>query len=90
MSETDAEPCLHCGTETIQRADGEPYCSMDCIRSERRKQEQETIDCPYPDCDWYTTYRSNNGLSQAIAFRKSENHREEHRAELEDARGETA
>ncbi|WP_226041529.1 hypothetical protein [Natrinema sp. DC36] len=84
-SETELEPCRHCGTETTQRAEGIPYCSMDCIGARRRELEQETIECPYPDCDWSTNYSPDKGLSRAIAYHKAEQHREEHRSQLAEA-----
>lgn len=79
---TEPEPCRHCGTETTQRAEGIPYCSMDCIGSRRRELDRENIECPYPDCDWSTDYDPDNGLSRAIAYHDAEEHREEHRSEL--------
>ena len=79
---TEAKPCRHCGTETTQRAEGIPYCSMDCIGARRRELERETIECPYPDCDWSTDYDPENGLSRSIAYHDAEDHREEHRSQL--------
>lgn len=82
MTAKETEQCLHCGTETTQRADGKPYCSMDCVTARRREQEQESIVCPYPDCDWVTRYLPENGLSRSVSYREAEEHREEHRAEM--------
>lgn len=72
------EPCRNCGTPTTQRAEGIPYCSIDCIKARRLEQAKETIKCPYPRCDWETSYLPGNGLSKSIAYRKADEHREEH------------
>ena len=81
-NQIEPEPCRYCGTETTQRADGKPYCSMDCIGKRRMELEHETLECPYPDCDWSESYDPENGLSRAIAYTNAEEHREEHRAGL--------
>lgn len=78
-NEIEPEPCLHCGTETTQRAEGKPYCSMDCIGARRREKKKETIECPYPGCDWETDYLPDNGLSKAAAYHDAEEHRYEHK-----------
>ena len=81
--DTELKPCNYCGTETTQRADGIPYCTMDCINSRLRELEREHIECPYPDCDWSTDYDPENGLSRSIAYHDAEEHRQQHRSELE-------
>jgi hypothetical protein len=80
QSETvPAKPCRHCGTETTQRAEGIPYCSMDCIDARRREKRMETYRCPYPGCEWETTYDPEVRLSEAVADADArEHHRDEH------------
>lgn len=80
--QSEQKECLHCGTETTQRADGKPYCSMDCINSRRRERDNEALACPYPDCDWKVVYDPENGLSRAVAYHEAETHRQEHRESL--------
>lgn len=82
MSERDTEHCRHCGSETTQKADGIAYCSMDCIGRRRREKKKETIECPYPRCDWEEKYLPGNGLSRGVAYKKADEHREDHREEL--------
>lgn len=73
------EKCLHCGTPTAQKADGKPYCSMDCIDQRRRERDGEVLRCPYPGCDWKHVYDSSNGLSRSVAYHKADEHRDMHR-----------
>lgn len=74
----ESKECLNCGTETTQRVQGKPYCSMGCIGARRREKQKETIRCPYPGCDWVVRFLPGNGLSKGIAYRKAERHREDH------------
>lgn len=74
----ESDPCLHCGEETTQRAEGKPYCSMDCIGARRREKKKETIECAYPGCDWETSFLPGNGLSRTVAYREVEEHRNFH------------
>ncbi len=81
MSETETEPCRHCGTETSQRADGKPYCSMDCISARRREKNKETFYCPFPGCEWSHDYRPESTIAMIEFSRETEKHREEHLSE---------
>lgn len=72
------ERCRHCGTPTKQRAEGIPYCSMDCIGARRREKNKEHLRCPYPGCEWETDWLPDNGLSKGIAMKEAEEHRQEH------------
>jgi len=75
------KPCLHCGEPTSQRAEGVPYCSMDCIGAERRKRRVESYQCPYPGCEWEDDYLPGNGLSEAAFNHAVEQHHREHKGE---------
>ena len=76
--EIDPEPCLHCGTKTIQRVSGHPYCSMDCLNSRRREQSQRTYRCPYPECGWSTSYYPESALLKKEAYDEIDTHRNDH------------
>lgn len=78
MTEAELKPCRHCGNKTRQRAEGVPYCSMECIGGRRREQEREKIECPYPNCEWEREYLPGNGLSKAAAYKDAEDHRKYH------------
>jgi len=56
MSAVCSKPCRHCGEPTEQRAQGLPYCSMQCIKTRGREVAQITYQCPYPDCGWSVDY----------------------------------
>lgn len=77
-SATGMQPCRRCGEETEQRADGKPYCSMDCINARRRELRQETYRCPYPGCDWKTKYDPEIPLQRSFAKKETFVHRGEH------------
>lgn len=81
MGDTDTqegEPCRHCGTVTTQRAEGVPYCSMDCISARRRELNRETLDCTYPDCGWSIEYNPDSQLQTMEANHKIDKHRSDH------------
>jgi len=81
MSEQDEtlpeKPCRHCGTETTQRAEGIPYCGMDCIKARRREKRMKTFRCPYPNCGWETEYDPENAFSKAVFDADARKHRQE-------------
>lgn len=57
---------------------------LERIADRLREQDQKKIKCPYPDCNWSTSYRPENELSRAVSYRKAEKHREEHCAQLQE------
>jgi len=81
----DKQPCRYCGEPTRQRAEGIPYCSMDCINEKRRRRDNNVLECPYPDCGWDTVYDPENGLSRAVAYHDIDEHRELHKKQLSSA-----
>lgn len=78
-SYTEKKPCRHCGTDTAQRAEGIPYCSMDCIGKRRREVEGTVLECPLPDCDWTEVYDPDSKLQRLLAHNQADVHRESHR-----------
>jgi len=64
LTKRDKKPCRRCGDRTRQRAEGKAYCSMDCINEQRRRRENNVLECPYPDCDWDKVYDPDGGKNE--------------------------